>query len=144
MNGVIFMGYAICRIEKINSSYEMQSRYKHNFREYDVSHVNGELSHLNREIKGLNGKTYIESSDEELIRMRMNGYSGKRERKDAVRGLEVILSYSYDDKDSISLDRWINKNVEWLEEKFNPKDHQILIKDSDGSEHIVASDNVKS
>ena len=138
------MGYAICRIEKINSSYEMQSRYKHNFREYDVSHANGELSHLNREIKGLNGKTYMESSDEELIRMRMNGYSGKRERKDAVRGLEVILSYSYDDKDSISLDRWINKNVEWLEEKFNPKDHQILIKDSDGSEHVVASDNVKS
>ena len=138
------MGYAIFRVEKIKTSKEMTSRYKHNYREYDVSNANGELSHLNREIKSLNGKDYNDVSNEELIRMRLNGYEGKRERHDAIRGLEVVLSYSYEDKDKVPLDKWIEKNVEWLEENFNPKDHMIEIKKSDGTIRNVESDNVKS
>ena len=138
------MGYAICRIEKITSSHEMTSRYKHNYREYDVSHADGTLSHLNREVKGLNGKTYEEVSSDELIRMRLNGYCGRKERSDAIRGIEVVLTYSQEDKDKVPLDLWIEKNVQWLEENFNPKDHIINLKTEDGRIRQVESDNVKS
>ena len=138
------MGYAICRIEKITSPHEMDSRYKHNFREYDVANANGDASHLNIEVKSLNGKNYTEASNDELIRMRLNGYNGRKERSDAVRGIEVVLSYSYEDKDKIPLDKWIEKNVAWLEENFNPKDHHIQIRTADGTIKNVQSDNVKS
>ncbi len=138
------MGYAICRIEKITSPHEMVSRYKHNFREYDVANANGDASHLNIEVKSLNGKDYAEASADELIRMKLNGYSGRKERSDAVRGIEIVLSYSYEDKDKVPLDKWIEKNVSWLEENFNPKDHQIHIRKADGTVQNVQSDNVKS
>lgn len=138
------MGYAICRIEKITSAREMDSRYKHNYREYDVANADGHLSHLNREVKSLNGKNYIEASDDEMIRMRLNGYNGRKERSDAIRGIEVVLSYSYEDKDTVPLDKWIEKNVAWLEENFNPKEHKIQIHTADGNVRDVESDNVKS
>ncbi len=138
------MGYAICRIEKITNRKEMTSRYKHNFREYDVANASSEKSHLNREIKSLNGKDYNEASNDELIRMRLNGYSGRKERSDAIRGIEVVLSYSYEDKDNVPLGKWVEKNVAWLEENFNPKDHNIEIRNPDGTTRIVKSDNVKS
>ena len=138
------MGYAICRIEKVSSSHELASRYKHNYREYDVANANGKLSHLNREIKSLNGKTYEEIADEELIRMKLSGYSGRRTRKDAVKGLEVVLSYSQENKDDVPVEEWIKKNVEWLEEHFNPKDHEIHIRDNEGKVRTIESDNVKS
>ena len=138
------MGYATVRIEKIKTSHEMNSRYKHNFREYDVANADGKVSDLNREVKSMIGLTYEEAAEQELLRMRINGYNGRGIRKDAIRGLEVLLSYSQEDKDKVPVDRWIEKSVEWLEKTFNPKDHQIVITDENGNKNTIESDNVKS
>ena len=138
------MGYATVRIDKIKTSKEMNSRYKHNYREYDVANADGNLSHLNREIKGLNGRTYEEVAQTTLNWMKVYGYCGKAVRKDAVRGFEILLSYSHEDKDKVPVDKWIEKSVAWLEENFNPKDHKIVITDENGNKNEVKSDNVKS
>lgn len=138
------MGYATFRIEKIKTSHEMTSRYKHNYREYDVSNADGSKSNLNREVIGMNGLTYEQVSDREVKNMIINGYCGRAVRKDAVRGLEVLLSYSQEDKDTVPVDKWIEKSVKWLDKTFNPKDHQIVITDEKGRKKECQSDNLKS
>ena len=138
------MGYATIRIERIKTSHEMNSRYKHNFREYDVANADWTRTSQNIEVKDMNGKTYEQVANSELSRMRINGYQGKKIRKDAIRGLEILLSFSQEDKDNVPIDKWIEKNVEWLEKNFNPKDNKIIIMDENNNENIVHSDNVKS
>ncbi len=133
------MAYAIMRIEKIKSRREMNSRYKHNFREYDVANANPSLSSNNREPIDMFGKTYERVFDDEIARMRMEGAITSNIRKDAVLGYEVMLTYSRDKMD-MDIDEWVEKNVEWLQRTFNPKDNRIIIDDT----KEAYSNNVKS
>lgn len=138
------MGYAIFRFEKVKTSSELKSRYKHNYREYDVANANGALSDQNREIISLNGKTYEEAYEDELRRLRASGVTGRKERSDAVKGLEFLFSYSYDEANNVPLEEWIDKTVKWLDENFNPPDHEITFVNEMGHQKKIKSDNVKS
>ena len=138
------MGYAIFRFEKVKTSSEMSSRYKHNFREFDVANADGRLTHNNKELISLNGKTYEEAYEDELRRLKSKGVTGRKERSDAVRGLELIFSYSYDSLNDVPIDKWTEKTVAWLQANFNPPGHKIVFVDSEGHMKETESDNVKS
>ncbi|MCR5368394.1 plasmid recombination protein [Eubacterium sp.] len=133
------MSYAIMRIEKIKTKKEMTSRYKHNFREFEVANADPSLVQYNMEPVDLMGKSYVRSFDDEIARMRMEGGIKGALRKDAVLGYEIMLTYSRD-KTDIDIEEWIKRNVEWLQKTFNPKDNIINTKDG----NVVLSDNVKS
>lgn len=138
------MAYAVMRLEKIKSGKEMVSRYNHNMRVFSVENADPSKSHLNREPVDLNGKTYMRAYEEEVLRMKMEGAQRTGIKRNAVMGFEIMLSYSWEKDGDIPLERWIEKNVEWLQETFNPKDRQICFCDEEGRERIIQSDNVKS
>lgn len=132
------MAYAIMRIEKIKTEYELNSRYDHNYRIYDVANADPSLEEENKEIVDLMGKTYLRAFDDEITRMRMEGNMDKV-RSNAVLGLEVMLTYSRD-KESLDVEHWIDENVKWLQKTFNPPDMVI----TKGNGEQIYSDNVKS
>ncbi len=136
-------GYAIFTFDKLKSSSEMGSRYKHNFRIYeDIANVDYRKTDENIEYISLNGKTYEEASREEILRMRISGIDQKI-RKDAVLGYEIFMGYSHD-VENIPIKRWAEKCIDWLERTFNPEDREIRFCDKEGTETVVRSDNVKS
>lgn len=138
------MAYAIMRINKIKTTKEADSRYKHNFRIYDVGNADTSRSYLNFEPVDLCGKDYNRVSREEITRMKIEGAITKNIRKDAVIGCEVLLTYSYE-KENLDLGTWVEKNVEWLQNTFNPSDKKIAFEDPDTGEiRELKSDNVKS
>ena len=138
------MAYAVMRLEKVKSSKELTSRYNHNMRVYSVENADPSLTHLNREPVDLNGKTYLRAYEEEIQRMKIEGAQRTGIKRNAVMGFEIMLSYSWDKDGDIPLDQWIEKNVEWLQNTFNPKDRTSTFTDEEGKERTIESDNVKS
>ncbi len=132
------MAYAIMRTEKIKSVHELTSRYNHNFRIFDVSNADPSKTALNMEPVDLMGKTYLRAFEDEIFRQQIEG-NMRNVRKNAVLGFEVMLTYSHDAGD-IPIEEWVKKNVEWLNETFNPPGSAI----SCHGEHQIKSDNVKS
>lgn len=138
------MAYAIFRTEKVKTSRELQSRYNHNFRIYDVANADPERKNQNLEPVDICGKTYERVVEEEITRLKMEGTIRKAVRSDAVRGIEVMLSYSAD-HDIGDLDEWVNKNVEWLNKTFNPPEATATFTDPEtGDIREIKTNNVKS
>ena len=137
------MAYAILRIDKVKGFRDMSDRYRHNFREFDVANADPDKQDENMEPVDLMGKTYMQAYEEELLRLKMEGVRSKKVRKDAVQGYEVMLTYSHD-KENVPIEEWVQKNVEWLQQAFNPPENRISFSDEDGNKREIKSDNVKS
>lgn len=137
--------YAIMRMTKIKTDKQFADAYNHNFRIYNVTNADLSRKHLNKEVIDLYGKTYKEVYEETVTRMSIIGANKRKIRKDAVRAVEFVLRYSYEADANIDQDKWIEENIKWLQEYFNPPGHKIHFIDPEtGEEKEAETDNLVS
>lgn len=111
------MGYCFMKFEKVKTAQHMGNIQKHNLREKDIANADRSLSHLNDEMVSLNGKNLAD-----VWKERMNELEGCRTRKirnDAVKVLEIVTTFSREDRDRVDIEKWKEDNKKWLEETFN-------------------------
>ena len=140
------MSYAFLDINKITNAGTMTSKYNHNCRKVDVSNADPSRAHLNEDLIPLpvvDGKelTYAEAFD---WRIKQDPYYQTHSyRKDAVKGYEVLLTFSRDD--GVDVEAWKERSVQWLKDTFNVAGdghdnvlHAVFHGDETGNAHIHA------
>lgn len=110
------MGYCFMSIEKVKEKGTMQRKYEHNYRTEYVPNADPDKKDSNEELVLLNGKTYSEAFDEKMKKLKKYN---PHIRKNAVLGLEVVTTFSREDRENIDLEQWKQDQVEWLRDTFN-------------------------
>lgn len=138
------MAFAIMHWDKIKKS-GLSHAYKHNFREDLPPNADPSRTKQNEELVEADGRTYSDLFEQVQSRMLIESPDfGKRKiRSDATYGIEVVMTFSPDAQD-IDLEQWKQKNLEWLQESFNPPGNEIHVHDYDGSNKTVTINNVSS
>lgn len=140
------MSYAFLDIEKISNLGTMESKCNHNCRKVDVSNADPEKAHLNEDLIPLPVVDGKELTYAEAFRRRIEQnpyYQTHSYRKDAVKGYEVLLTYSKDE--GVDVEAWKAKSVQWLKDTFNVAGdghdnvlHAVFHGDETGNAHIHA------
>jgi hypothetical protein len=121
--------FAVMHIEKYKTMSAMTKSYNHNYRRLTVgamslgetcdSFKNVQLDkiHLDRElINTYDGSDYAEVWREKFAKM--DYYKNNTLRKDAVNGLEIMLTMSHGMVGKVNVDVWAKANVTWLQQTF--------------------------
>ena len=136
--------YCCMTFSKIKTTKQMISSYKHNMRIFDVANADPARKHLNHEIIGSQGD-YVQIYEDTLAELHMHGGQKKAVRSDAIKELEILLTYTRDANSSINQKDWEKANLEWLNETFNPPGRMATCKDPvTGEEHSFQTNNVKA
>lgn len=137
------MAYAILRINKIKSQSGFAALYGHNYRTIPPANADRKLSNNNYDLIQMQESNYYLAMKQRL--KQLDYYQEKHPRKNAVLGLEVLLTFSHDAK--INLEKWQSDNLEWLQERFGkeniisavvhldeevPHIHAIVVPEKDG------------
>ncbi len=139
------MGYAILRTSKIKSAKDIVQRYNHDYRIYKVANADPARENIYDAVDTLNGRSYLDVYEDTVRELKMDGAMERAVRSDAVKGIDVFLSFSREDAGRIDLDEWIQANVAWLRKEFNPPERQIAWTDPEtGEERTKEIDNVVS
>lgn len=107
------MGYSFMSIGKIKSFSEMSKAYSHNYRITDVPNADKSKEYLNEELVRMEG-TYEEAFKRRLEEAGIESY-----RKNAVKLLDVVTTFSREDIGRVDLDRWKDDQVRWLRDTFD-------------------------
>lgn len=111
------MGYCFMTIEKIKSKGTMSSKYNHNYREGEVLNANPELASENEELVKLSpNSTYVDAFNDKIKKL---SETNPKIRKNAVLALEIVTTFSREDRENVDLEKWKKDQVEWLEKEFN-------------------------
>ncbi len=138
------MGYAIMRATKMKSQTEINDRYNHDERIFNVTNADPARTPLNEyPVNQLHGRSYYDIYEDTVRMYQMKGTMGTV-RKDAVKGIDVFLSFSHADIEKIDINEWVNANVKWLRKEFNPPGGKIHYTDREGNYVTEDVDNVKS
>lgn len=114
------MGYCFMTIEKIKTPADFTRKYEHNYRKEPVPNADELSLSNNEELVKLNGKTYLDAFHEKIEKSDYyNGENKRKVRADAVLGMEVITTFSREDRENIDIEQWKKDNVRWLEDTFN-------------------------
>lgn len=140
------MGYAIPSISKLKGGKAMVSAYHHNLRVVHPLNADLTKTHLNREVVDeLYGRTYEDAFRDIINNLFIEGAYRRTPRKDAVHGIEVLLTMSREDVGNVDLNAWVEANVEWLRHYFNPPGGTITFLDPDSNtQKTLKQDNVIS
>ncbi|MDO4647057.1 MAG: plasmid recombination protein [Eubacteriales bacterium] len=138
--------YSIFRVSKLKTASEFAKSYAHNLRTKDVRNADPALRDKNGEVVDLYGRTYQDVYEDTLREMKAYGAYGpnKKVRSNAVRGLEVVLRYTREADGTFNHDEWVQENLKWLNETFNPKEGVYRIVDDEGNMTTIQADNIKS
>lgn len=110
------MGYCFMAIEKIKEKGTMTRKYEHNYRTCYVPNADQDAIGENEELVSLNGKTYKEIFDQRMEELKD---TNQHIRKNAVLGLEIVTTFSREERENVDLEKWKKDQVEWLKETFN-------------------------
>ena len=108
-------GYCFMTIQKVKTVGGLKSKYIHNYRKTEVDNAIPELIDENEELLELVDENGEKTDYAEKFKERVKDCP--KYRKDAVRGLEVITTFSRES--DIDIESWKKANVEWLKETFN-------------------------
>ena len=138
------MAYAIMRFGRIKRT-GLAHTYRHNSREDMPPNADPARTAMNRELIGSGGTTYRDLFEDVRSEMLIESPDfGKRKiRSDAAYGLEVLMTFS-SCTDGVDLEKWIQRNVEWLNEAFNPPGREAYVHDYDGTKKTIHLNNVRS
>ena len=138
------MAYAIMRFGRIKKN-GLAHTYKHNFREDMPPNADPARTERNRELVGSGGTTYRDLFEDVRSEMLIESpdFGKRRIRSDAAYGLEVLMTFS-SHTEGVDLEKWIQKNVEWLNEAFNPPGREAYVHDYDGTKKTILLNNVRS
>ncbi len=139
------MGYAIMRTVKMKSDKAIMDRYHHDYRIFNVANADP-LKENEYDLTGnANGRSYLDLYEDTVREMHILGAMKKQPRRDAVKGIDVFLSFSHEDAERMSLEEWTRENIAWLRRSFNPPGGKIHYTDPEtGEEKEAEIDNVKS
>ena len=138
------MAYAIMRFGRIKKN-GLAHTYKHNSREDMPPNADPSRTERNRELVGSGGTTYRDLFEDVRSEMLIESpdFGKRRIRSDAAYGLEVLMTFS-SRTEGVDLEKWIQKNVEWLNEAFNPPGREAYVHDYDGTKKTILLNNVRS
>lgn len=137
------MGFSFMSINKIHSKASLIDTYMHNYRCCRVENADPEKSKDNKEYILTPGCTYLDKFDEKINQQRLHGIK-QPIRKDAVRALEIVATYTKDATTAdIDVDKWVQDNIEWMNKTFNTNNTDNVIScmlhcDEPGNYHIHA------
>lgn len=133
------MGYAIIRTNKISHLSSINAVLRHNRREVEVPSAT----------KGIKNPKLIFPQIEEnqklgtysqFLKSRLT-YDGKRIRKDAVRGVEVVMTFSKDSISKSELKNWVRESVTFCADYFggweNIYDVQLHVDEATTHLHLL-------
>lgn len=110
------MGYCFMTIQKVKTIGQLVSKYKHNYRTVTVDNADPDKIHLNEELVKLpNGQDYKDAFYERINSLPY--YADHKIRSNAVLAFEVVTTFTKNS--DIDLEKWKEKNVQWLENTFN-------------------------
>lgn len=131
------MPYAIMKIKKIKSCAEFTKVMEHNYRLTPVLNADPNLQYKNEELINLEYKSYNDAYKDAISKSKY--YKTHKVRKNAVRGLEVLMTYKENESDGINLETWKRKNLEWMMETFGKSNVKAMTYHGDeSSPHIHA------
>lgn len=110
------MAYAIMNISKLKSNSDFAKAHEHNYRLTDVPNADKELLHRNEELIKRQHANYIDAYNARIAESEF--HRSCRVRKDAVRGLEVLMTFTNDPSLGLNIETWKKLNVEWITETF--------------------------
>lgn len=136
------MGYCFFSTEKIKSFSAMAAKWKHNTRQYQPANADPTLSYLNKELIKTD-QSYNDIWREKINELKNRGTLKRKIRKDAVLGIEVVLTLARKDAYNVDIEKWQEENIKWLNKEFNEKGTDNVVSasyhaDECGSVHIHA------
>lgn len=142
------MGYAIMITDKIKTMGTMTSKYNHNERIAEMTHIIPELTYLNEELVSLPKENGAEIGYAKAWEDRIKDlpyYQKHDVRKNAVLGYEVMMAFSQDGNENIDIDTWKKNSIKWLHDTFDKAPdgksnvlHAVLHMDETAGPHIHA------
>ena len=119
------MSYCFLSAGKLKTKEDFAQSMNHNFRREEVANADPTKSALNKELIKLEATDYLEACMQLVNKSSI--YQTRKVRHDAVKALELMLTYTGEvDGEKFNQERWEQKNVKWLQEKF-------------GSENVVSA-----
>ncbi|MBS5197011.1 MAG: plasmid recombination protein [Clostridiales bacterium] len=116
------MGYCFITTQKITDSATLVRKYEHNYRTENVPNAIPELKNNNQELVPLldrngNPTTYLDAFKER--KNSLEYYKDHKMRKDQVKAIEVLTTFSPKDQERIDIEQWKKDNVQWLKDTFD-------------------------
>ena len=96
--------YAIFRMGKLKTSKDLDDAFKHNERFYHVENADPSKMQDNLELIDTFGLTYEDLFNSQMTELKTMGVPARTIRKDAVKGFEVILTYSKEMTDKLDVE----------------------------------------
>lgn len=130
------MAYCFMSTEKIKTTGSFINKFNHNFRTKNVPNADKERTHLNKTLIPMKDETYLDA----FKRTMKENYH--QPRKNAVLGIEVMMSYNANEVDEkFDVDKWCEENIKWLKETFGEENVISAVLHQDEG---VTSENSKS
>ena len=137
-------------IEKYKTMSSMTKSYNHNYRRFTIGSTspgklydnfnNVQLDKVNLDkelISTYDGRDYAKVWRDKFNNMEF--YKTNTLRKDAVRGLEFLLTMSHDMADKVNIDDWTAANVKWLQQTFGKENvESAMLHLDEATPHIHA------
>lgn len=132
------MAYAFLRANKLKTREHFIKSMEHNFRLTEVANAEPEKRHLNKELIKLETEDYLSAYAKKVNESPV--YQRSKVRSDAVRALEVLLTCAGETNEKLfDQDRWEQKNIEWLQNKFGAENVvSAMVHYDESSPHIHA------
>ncbi|TGE03308.1 MobV family relaxase [Hymenobacter fodinae] len=116
------MAFAIIRVTKIANREQAQSVAHHNYRTQETPNADPALRHLNQELINHEQRSYWDLAGERIAELQL-----PRQRKDAIRAVEILLTASEErfDRDpttgrktDIRNSLWVKDNLAFLQQRY--------------------------
>ena len=111
--------YSFISTEKIKDAGTFTRKMEHNFRLFGhIPNADPNRTYLNEELISLpNGSTYIDEYNKKILNSKY--YQNHAVRKDAVRGIEIMMTYSGKEiPEDFDRSKWQEENIKWLKDYF--------------------------
>lgn len=115
------MGYAIIRTNKISQLNSINAVLRHNRREVEVASATKGIKNPKLLFPQIEKNQAI-GSYAQFLNSRLT-QTGKRTRKDAIRGVEVLMSFSKNSLAESELKNWVKDSVEFVADFFGGWDN---------------------
>lgn len=112
--------YAVLEIRKLHGMGSLRKMERHNTRDYAMSHVDENLTYLNRQLVSTGGLSYEERWRQIIADREMSTGKHIVIRKDSVTALDIVTAMSPGAEETlnINIDEWCDKNRQFFEDTF--------------------------
>ena len=132
------MGFAVLRIEKIKTNTSLINRYDHDFRLKEVANADSSRYKDDKVLVTNPYGTYLDAYNGIVDSSPIYKYAGPP-RKDAVKAIDIVLTYSHESVGKIDMETWEKESVNWLQKTFGKECVVSVVEHNDeGTPHLHA------